>query len=243
MSSNKLKLNEDKTELLIILLCRQTHKCNIESLSIGGCEIKSSGTVRNLGVIFDNTMLLKSQINNVVKNCHFHLREIGKIRTYLSTEAASSLIHAFISSRLDYGNSLLCGMPDTDLNKLQKVQNTAARILTKTKKYDHISPVLQELHWLKVKQRIEYKICSLTYKCLNDLAPSYLAELIHPSRNSNLRSGNQYMLEVPRARPFYGERAFQYAAPSLWNNLPISVKSATSLESFKTKLKTHLFSV
>ena len=113
------------------------------------CQAKDY--VRNLGVLFDCEMSMKNQINSVVKSCNFQLRSVGKIREYLTSEAATNLIHAFVSSRLDYGNSLLAGLPDTEISKFQKVQNTAARILTRTKKYDSISPVLKELHWLKVK--------------------------------------------------------------------------------------------
>ena len=103
MTSNKLKLNDEKTELLIILPSRQVHKCNLTSFTIGGCEINASSSVRNLGVMFDNRMLMKTQINSIVKNCNFQIREIGKIREFLSQEAATNLIHAFITSRLDYG--------------------------------------------------------------------------------------------------------------------------------------------
>ena len=169
---------------------------------------------------------------------------IWKIRQYLTTEAATSLIHAFISSRLDYGNSLLAGLPDTDILKLQKIQNTAARILTRTKKYDHISPILKDLHWLRVRERIEFKILMLTYKCLNDLAPPYLSELLEdyvPPRS--LRSESQLNLKVPRTRlRSFGDRAFSHVAPVLWNELPVAIKTASSLDTFKAKLKSHIFS-
>ena len=166
-----------------------------------------------------------------------------KIREYLTSEAATNLIHAFVSSRLDYGNSLLAGLPDTEISKLQKVQNTAARILTRTKKYDSISPVLKELHWLKVKERIDFKILMLTYKCLHDLAPPYLTELLEvyiPARQ--LRSESDLRLKVPKTRlKSYGDRAFSYIAPVLWNSLPLSIKTASSLTIFKSKLKNHFF--
>ena len=195
-------------------------------------------------VIFDCFLQMKSHINAVVKSCNCQLREIGKIRQYLTLEAATNLIHAFVSSRLDYGNSLLFGLPDTDLKKLQKVQNTAARILTRTGKYDHISPVLGDLHWLLIKDRIDFKILLLTYKSLNDLAPPYLLDLLQPYESCRaLRSENQMNLKVPKTRlKSYGDRAFSHAAPKLWNKLPLEIKSASTLELFKSKLKTHMFS-
>jgi hypothetical protein len=243
MTQNKLKLNKDKTEVLVILPFHQSHKCSIDSLTIGGHNVQTSKCVRNLGVLFDSSMLMKDQITSVVKGCNIQVRSIGRIRQYLSFEAASNLIHAFISSRLDYGNSLLSGLPNNSLTKLQRVQNTAARILTKTKKYDHITPILDDLHWLTVPKRIDFKILMLTYKCLNQLAPPYLSELLEiyqPSRP--LRSGTRSVLKVPRTRlKTYGDRAFACKAPRLWNDLPSEIKIAPSLDSFKTKLKSYLF--
>ena len=121
-------------------------------------KLRQTKKARNLGVIFDNTLTMKDQINSVVKGCHIQLRSIGQIRKYLSAEAASNLIHAFVTSRLDNGNSLLSGLPDNQIAKLQRVQNTAARILTRTLKFDHITPILHDLHWLPIEQRIKFKM-------------------------------------------------------------------------------------
>jgi hypothetical protein len=243
MAMNKLKLNDDKSELLVITPSRQTHKCNISQIKMGDNNVTASESVRNLGIMFDNIMSMKPQVDTVVKQSNYQLRSIGKIRQYLSFDACSSLIHASISSKLDYGNSLLFGLPDTQIKRLQKVQNTAARILTRTRKYDHITHVLKSLHWLPVAKRIEFKINFITYKCLNDQAPEYLSELIsvyNPPRS--LRSTDQNLLSVPPTRlKTYGDRAFSKAAPTLWNNLPEDIRRATSLDSFKNNLKSHLF--
>jgi hypothetical protein len=243
MVMNKLKLNDDKSELLVITPSRQTHKCNLNQIKMGDCDVTASESIRNLGIMFDNTMSMKPQVNAVVKQTNYQLRSVGKIRQYLSFDACSSLIHSSISSKLDYGNSLLFGLPDSQINRLQKLQNTAARILTRTKKYDHITHVLKSLHWLPVARRIEFKINLITYKCLNDQAPEYLCELIsvyNPPRS--LRSTDQNLLSVPTTRlKSYGDRAFSKAAPTLWNKLPEDVKRATSLGDFKQKLKCHLF--
>ncbi len=109
------------------------------------------------------------------------------------------LVHAFMTSRLDYCNALLGGCPASSINKLQIVQNAAARVLTRSRKYDHITPILQSLHWLPIKFRISYKILLLAYKALNDLAPAYLTNLLsryNPTRS--LRSQNSGLLVVPR---------------------------------------------
>ena len=123
------------------------------------------------------------------------------------------------------------------------IQNAAARVLTRTRRRDHITPVLASLHWLPVKSRIEFKILLLTYKALNGQAPSYLKELLvpyYPTRT--LRSQNAGLLVVPRvSKSRMGGRAFKYQAPLLWNHLPVSVREADTLSTFKSRLKTFLF--
>ena len=98
-------------------------------------------------------------------------------------------IHAFVTSRIDYCNSLLYGISDYNINRLQRIQNSAARIVTNTRKYDHITPILQKLHWLPARQRIHFKISLITYKSINDMAPEYLGELVSIRKSSRkLRS-------------------------------------------------------
>ncbi len=128
--------------------------------------------------------------------------------------------------------------------QVQVVQNAAARVLTRSRKYDHITPILQSLHWLPIKFRISYKILLLAYNALNDLAPAYLTNLLsryNPTRS--LRSQNSGLLVVPRiAKSTKGGRNFSYLAPKLWNSLPDNVRGSDTLSLFKSRLKTHLFS-
>ena len=210
---------------------------------IGESIIQPSTTARNLGVIFDQHLDMEAHVNALCKSCYGHLRRIGHIRKYLTTEATQLLVHSFVTSRLDNGNSLLYGLPDTLLAKLQLVQNTAARIVSRTRPCDHITPVLQKLHWLPVKQRVSFKILTLTHKAIHGLAPEYISELLHhyqPQRT--LRSSSQLLLEVPRTRlTNYGRRSFSHAAPTLWNDLPVSLRNIETLGAFKSNLKTYLF--
>ncbi len=200
--------------------------------------------VRNLGVILDSNLSFENHISNVTKTAFFHLRNIAKLRNMLSVSDAEKLVHAFMTSRLDYCNALLGGCPASSINKLQIVQNAAARVLTRSRKYDHITPILQSLHWLPIKFRISYKILLLAYKALNDLAPAYLTNLLsryNPTRS--LRSQNSGLLVVPRiAKSTKGGRTFSYLAPKLWNSLPENVRGSDTLSLFKSRLKTHLFS-
>ena len=168
---------------------------------------------------------------------------IGKIRHFLTRDAAERLVHAFISSCLDNLNSLLTGVPDYLIHRLQLIQNTAARIITRTKQREHITPVLHSLHWLPIKQRIDYKIALLTFNCLHGLAPQYLIELIElyvPTRT--LRSSSECMLVERSARTVrYGQRSFSYYAPKLWNRLPKQIRDCDNKNDFKGLLKTFLF--
>ena len=155
------------------------------------------------------------------------------------------LVHAFVTTRLDSCNSLLYGLPDKDLAKIQRVQNTAARLVSCLPRSHHITilPVLMQLHWLPVKFRTVYKILLLTFKAQTCQSPAYLSELVHHySPTRTLRSSQQSLLSATRASSiFYGHRSFSYAAPFLWNSLPVHIRQANTLQCFKSLLKTHLF--
>ncbi|TWW54028.1 hypothetical protein D4764_0190130 [Takifugu flavidus] len=192
-------------------------------ITLDGISLTSSLSVRNLGVTFDQNLSFNSHIKLVSRSAFFHLRNISKIRKLLMQPDAEKLVHAFVTSRLDYCNSLLSGCPNNSLRSLQLIQNAAARVLTGIDKRDHISPVMASLHWLPVKFRITFKTLLLTYKVLRGLAPSYLEELVIPYQpNRPLRSQNAGLLVVPRvSRSRMGGRAFSYQAPLLWSQLPV----------------------
>ena len=135
------------------------------------------------------------------------------------------------------------GLPKWQLDKIQRVQNAAARIVSRTKKHDHITPVFLDLHWLPVPARINYKILLLTYKALHGKAPLYLKDLLIPDVKSRvLHSKDKDLLVCPKSSSVrYGDRAFAHAAPTLWNSLPTDIKKCVTVDSFKAKLKTYLF--
>jgi len=244
MIQNKLKINDSKTEFIILASPNAHSKLQSDlKLHIGKSCIKPALSAKNLGVIFDKHLKMEAQVTNICKSANFHLRNIGAIRHLLTDSSAQQLVHSFITSRLDYCNSLLIGLPDSQLNRLQRIQNNAARVVSKTKKFDHISPVLKSLHWLPIRKRIEFKTLLLSYRCVNGMAPQYLAELLTPYVPSRkLRSADQNLLHVPACRlKSYGEKCFSVSAPKAWNNLPLDIKMSSSLDMFKKRLKTHLF--
>ena len=243
MAANFLCLNDSKTEV-VLLGSKSFLKANDTiSLQIGDHTVNATPHARNIGAIMDNTMNMQLQVNQTCKSAWYALRKIAMIRQYLSQEIAAKLIHAFVSAKLDFMNGLLYKSPKTYVSKLQRVQNAAARLITGTKMREHITPVLKNLHWLPVKQRIHYKILTFVYKALNGLAPQYITDLIKPVQHiRTLRSSSKCLLKVPKSNLVtYGDRGFSMAGPVLWNSLPEKLQKSKSLEIFKKGLKTHLF--
>ena len=208
-------------------------------VSVGNEVVVPSKIVRNM---LDSTLTMKSHVNNITKSCFFQIRNLSKIRKYLSEESCKTLTHSFVSSRLDNMNSLLFDISKSLTQRLQYVQNNAARVVKRQRKSCHITPILKDLHWLPVAFRSQYKILLLIYKCVHGEGPAYLASMLeeyNPIRT--LRSSSGMRLREPRFKKKYGERAFSVAGPRLWNALPPCVKDSPSVNAFKTSLKTHLF--
>ena len=240
-TKNDLKLNEDKTQVLH-LTSRFRNSSPITSVNVCGTSVLPVVSARNLGVIVQSDLKMDSFVNNICRSASFSLYKIGQIRKYLDTKSTELLVHALIISHLDQCNSLLYGLPEIQLNKLQRIQNSAARLITLTRKYDHITPILHKLHWLPIKYRVIYKVLLITFKCLHEFAPIYLQELVKqytPTRN--LRSSSQVLLTPPLVSTQYGRRAFSFAAAELWNNLPPHLRHIPTMNQFKSSLKTYLF--
>ena len=242
MATNKLALNETKTEAVHIS-SRFSKSVRVPSITVGSSVVNTLPKAKDLGVIIDQELFLTPHVNNLCRSAYLAIRNISRIRKYLDRESTEILVHAFVSSKLDLMNSILYGLPKFQLNKLQRIQNSAARLVTLTKKYVHITPIMRELHWLPVEQRIKYKILLLTFKSLNGLAPTYIMDLISIKEHTrNLRSNAFITLNVQSANTIsYGSRAFSRAAPQLWNRLPAHLKTNKSIEQFKRQLKTYLF--
>ena len=237
------KLNDSKTEFLIIGSKNQLKSLTNDCITIGDDVIQASPSARNIGAIFDKSMDMKEHVGSICRACYCHIRNIGKVRSNLTQDAAKTLVHSFIASKLDLMNALLYGVPKYMLAKMQKIQNTAARIVTKTKRREHITPILANLHWLPIDRRIEYKILLTTFKALHGLAPGYIRDLIvqyNPPRN--MRSMNLSLLhEIPAKYVTFGERSFKFCAPKLWNKMPVNLRKIDELEAFKGETKTYLY--
>ena len=176
---------------------------------------------------------------SICKSSFYHLRNISYIRKYLSSTTTEILVHAFVSSKLDYCNSLLYGLPNYQVKKLQHVQNAAAHLISLSRKHEHITPILLNLHWLPIHYRIVFKILLIMYKALNNPAPSYIRDLLTPYVPSHqLRSSSKNLLVIPHYNlKTYGARSFSVAAPTLWNTLLSDILNSSSVSVFKTDLK------
>jgi len=249
MGSNRLKLNAEKTQVIWIGSRQQLEKVDITELQFGSAAIRFSTSVSNLGVTVDSQLTMADHVAALCRSCFFQLRQLRTIRSSLTTDAAKTLVHAFVSSRLDYCNSLLAGITGGLLKKMQAVQNAAARVITRTRKFDHITPILRDLHWLPIRHRINFKIAVLVFKCLHGCAPPYLADDIIPlvsiPGRRRLRSSVTQTLFVPPVRTVhYGSRCFAANGPAVWNNLPAELRTTEcSLETFRKRLKAHFFAM
>ena len=237
MESSKLKLNPDKTDLIIIGTKQQRNKViNHFPVKLLGSDTFPSDTVRNLGVIFDSDFNFRQHISQVCKSCFYHIRDLRRIRRHISISTAKTISTTLISIRLDYCNSLLNNIAKRDLAKLQRVQNCLARVVLRAPRFSPSLPLLKQLHWLPVSYRINFKLSTLAYRALSTQQPFYLASLLHLSNiPRQLRSSVSHQLIVPRTKLNLGKRAFSVAAPRVWNELPITLKTSETIAIFRKK--------
>ena len=178
MAQSKLKLNPSKTEFLLIGSKSQREKfINLFPFAVLDNEMNPADSARNLGVFFDSGLNFRQHISQVSSSCFYHInRDLKRIRKSLAL--AKKIPVALVTSKLDYCNSLLHEIPAIDLQKLQRVQNCLARVVTKAPRFSRSIPLLKSLHWLPIKLRIQFKICTFVFRCLNDGQSSYLSGLL-----------------------------------------------------------------
>ena len=244
LTLNRLSVNPDKTEYLLFGIPQQRSKITNTSFDFCGKSLSPSVHARNLGVEFDPNLSFDYHISNICRSSYFQIRQLRQIRSSLTQTTAIQLANALVSSKLDYCNSLLYKLPETSLQRLQRIQNSLARVVIPSTKFrDHITPVLKKLHWLPIQQRIKFKIGVITFKTLNTLQPSYLADLLtlHKPRRSLRSSSDEHLLEIPLVKSKLGSRSFSCAAPEIWNSLPQHIRKSNNLSYFKAHLKATLF--
>ena len=244
---NMLRLNDSKTELMLVTSKRSKHLHNLPtSITIGNAQIPFKQSVKNLGFTLDCHLTMNAHVSNIARTCYFELRRLAYIRRFLTSTATATLVSAFVLSRIDYCNSLLFGSTLDVTSHLQRIQNYAARVILRLPMSSRITIHLKSLHWLPVKVRSTYKIACLCYHCHSSTAPSYVTDMLHkkPLHTRNTRSSSYTMPLLNRpahSKATLGDRSFSFASSSVWNSIPNDVKCAPSLSSFKSRLKTYLF--
>ena len=240
--SNGLMLNPDKSEAVLIGTRQRLSTVDLPSISIAGTTIDLSDNLKSLGVTIDGDLTFDRHVRNLCKTSYFNIRALRQIRSSLTRDTANTVASAIVSTRLDYCNSLLGGITNENISRLQRVQNSLARIVSGSRRIDHITPILRDLHWLPIKSRIEYKIGCLTFRAKVTQQPSYLAALLVPHQPARaLRSSELNRLSVPFVSSKIETRAFSVAGPTVFNSLPETVKNSTSMIEFRKLLKTFLF--
>ena len=238
LTRNMLAMNATKTDMANFVGARSLG--SIPAITIDGVRIQSASCVKDLGAWLDQDMSMQTQIKMTCKAAYAWLYKIGRIRKFLNKKSAERLVHALVTSRLDSNNGLLYGLPAKTLAPLQRVQNMAARMVCRQGKFDHVTPLLKNLHWLPIKARIEYKILCVVHKTVNGIGPQYLRDLLRETKGRT-RSSTSGHLHVMRSKSRYGDRTFSKCGPSLWNNLPVELRTLPE-NTFRRQLKARLFS-
>ena len=244
-TANMLKLNDSKTELMLVTSKRSKHLHNLPtSITIGNAQIPFKLSVKNLGFTLDCHLTMNAHVSNIARTCYFELRRLASIRRFLASTATATLVSAFVLLRIDYCNSLLFGSTHDVTSHLQRIQNYAARVILRLPMSSSITTHhFTSLHWLPVKVRSTYKIACLCYHCHSSAALSYIIDMLHtkPSHTRNTRSNSYTMPLLSRpahSKATLGDRSFSF---SVWNSIPNDFRCAPSLSSFKSRLKTYLF--
>ena len=237
MKKTKLKINPEKTEIGIFHPKHLENNVMVHGTYIQGKCVRFSDLIKNVGVHLDNQLSMKTHVNKVVSHAYKLLKDIGHIRNILSMNNTESLVHSVIT-RLDYCNSLFINLDTENIAKLQKVQNAASRLVLRMNRENFATPMLRELHLLNIRNRVIFKILLLTYKIVTG---KITMNFSLKYKQFNGRPKEFLMLELTHANTVYGKRTLRYAAPRLWNSLPVEIRSAESTESFKTSVKTFLF--
>jgi len=255
MFVNKLKLNPDKTEFIVFgTPLHRSQLSHLFPVELLGNSISPANKVRNLGVIFDSSFNFSAQVSSICSSSYYHIRDFARIRRYLDKSTAISLANALVSSRIDYCNSLLDSISEYDMRRLRSIQYSICRIINRVSRYsnDRMSPHLKSLHWLPIRQRIDFKWYLLIFKIIHYKLPPYFNPYFVPysSQVATRRSVSGKMFLNRDIIPFdrkshksksHYDNSFCVSGPTKWNNLPQDIRCANTIGIFRRKLKAYLF--
>ena len=240
-----LKLNDNKTELMLVTPKRTKHFHSLPtSITIGNAQIPFKQSVKNFGFTLDSHLTMNAHISYIARTCYFNLSRLSSICRLLTCTTTATLVSAFALSIIDYCNSLLFVSTHDVTSHLQRIQNYATRVILHLPKSSSITTHLKSLH---CKVRSTYKIASLCYHCHSSTAPSYVADMLHKKAIAHPQHSLQGSYTMPllnrptHSKATLGDRSLSFASSSVWNSIPNDVRCAPSLSSFKSRLNTYLF--
>lgn len=236
MSESFLCINQSKTKILVMASPAVQNSIDIRGTFVNNQCIRFVDSAKNLGVLLDKELSFTRQINNIVRNCYFTIKKLSRLKSILTSDQLCTLVCSLVFSQLDYCNSLYYGINAVSLKKLQSVQNCAARLVMKSGiGYRITDQLFVKLHWLKIRERVYFKILLFVHKCLLNKAPTSLCNLISYSASERTMQLNETQTVTK-----YGDRAFSHCGPKLWNIIPQSVRDESNTNLFKRKLKSYL---
>ena len=261
---NFMKINEGKTELLLLgkkrILDKNVTLHDEMCVAFGDETITptqcTTGNWKSLGVLLDPSLNFERQINAVKKSCSYTMNDLWTVGKYLNTATKLMLVKQLVLSKLDYCNIIYFGLPKTILKRLQSILNHCIRYIYNVKdRSTDLTMYFKEAHILPISERIRFKVCLLAYKVVNNIAPTYLMELVkvecdvivpnNTLERKRLRSGEDNLrLVTPKLADIdskLSNRRFTYYCPIEWNKLPLEIRSSKTTDTFKSGLKTHLF--
>lgn len=239
--NNQLLLNPEKTKLMVFGSRQMRSKLLEFRLSLLGKDILPASTVTDMGVGFDSELSFDDHIIKTVSTCMSRLGQINRVKHAFDKKTLIMVINTLVFSKLFYCSNVWCNTSEKNLRKLQCVQNFACRVVCDARKFDHVTPLLRELRWLPVKDKLYYRLAVMTFKCLTGCAPKYLAsQFIKRGNVSKRNTRSSQLLNIPLCRTATGQRSFYYRSVTLWNNLDNSLKLSSSLDIFKRHLRNSL---
>ena len=244
MAANKLKMNPTKTETIMIASKASLEKANLQSIKVDQDEVTIANHLKYLGVWLDSNLSMDKHITTKCNSASINIRNIASIRRFIDLDTAKLLASSLVLTHLDYSNSILCGLPKKSLMNLQRIQNWAAKVVLHRDKYSSSTEALIILHWLPIKERIDYKVLCLIYKCINGMAPEYLTSLLKIKiyARQTRASKQGITLEIPKYKKArFAARSFSVYGPQLWNSLPSHIHLSSTYSVFKKRVKTELF--
>ncbi len=239
--NNRLLLNPGKTKLIVYGSRQMIDKLPEFQLSLLGHDLVPVQTVKDLGVTFDKNLTFNDHTVKTVSSCMSALGQINRVKHVFKKELLVMIINGLVFSKLYYCSSVWSNTTDSNIKKFQRVQNFAARIVTNTRKYDHITPALKSLKWTPVKTNLYFRDAVMAFKCMMGMVPEYLSNKFSTRGSvSGRKTRNSEKLHIPLCKTKAGQRSFSYRIVNIWNNLPLFVKTSECLSIFKSRLRKHL---